>query len=86
MALAALDLLARVIAASVGFTDRSSMTPAFAQALDGEVGRDVSFNDGRRSLEFVTACYHSSRTGQPVDLPIAADHPLYSGWLPDFQR
>ena len=30
MALAALDLLARVIAASVGFTDRLSMTPAVA--------------------------------------------------------
>ena len=32
MALAALDLLARVIAASVGFTDRPSMTPAVAPA------------------------------------------------------
>ena len=32
MALAALDLLARVIAASVGFTDRLSMTPAVAPA------------------------------------------------------
>ena len=33
MALAALDLLARVIAASVGFTDRLSMTPAGGAAL-----------------------------------------------------
>ena len=32
MALAALDLLARVIAASVGFTDRPSMTPAVGPA------------------------------------------------------
>ena len=33
MALAALDLLARVIAASVGFTDRLSMTPAVGSPL-----------------------------------------------------
>ena len=77
------NVLAGVPAARSGY---AGMFAAFAQALDGDIRRDVSLDDGRRSLEFVTACYHSSRTGQPVDLPIAADHPLYSGWLPDFQR
>ena len=42
----------------------------------------VSIADARPSLELVTAAYHSSRTGQAVQLPIGRDHPLYRGWLP----
>ena len=41
----------------------------------------VSIEDARRSLELLTAAYHSTRTGQAVQLPIARDHPLYGGWL-----
>ena len=42
----------------------------------------VTLADARRSLELVTAAYHSQRTGQPVKLPLPADHPLYESWLP----
>jgi predicted dehydrogenase len=42
----------------------------------------VTLADARRSLELLTAIYHSSQTGQPVDLPIEADHPRFEGWLP----
>lgn len=55
---------------------------AIADALDGRPGAEVTLTDGRRSLEFVTAVYHSARTGVPVSLPLDADHPLYAGWLP----
>lgn len=43
----------------------------------------VTLADARRSLELVTAAYHSARTGQPTPLPITADHPLYRSWLPE---
>ena len=41
----------------------------------------VSIEDARRSLELLTAAYHSTRTGQAVHLPIGDDHPLYGGWV-----
>ena len=55
---------------------------ALADALDGHPGREVTLEDGRRSLEFVTAVYASARSGQPVVLPLPHDHPMYDGWLP----
>lgn len=58
------------------------MFAAVADALDGRPGREVTLADGRRSLEFVTAVYSSARGGAVESLPIAADHPLYDGWLP----
>lgn len=60
----------------------AGMFEALALALDGKTGHEVTLADGRRSLEFVTACYHSARMGGPVALPIGADHPLYGSWLP----
>ena len=55
---------------------------AVADALEGRPGREVTLLDGRRSLEFVTACYASARDGRPVTLPLGPDHPLYGSWLP----
>ena len=42
----------------------------------------VTLADARRSLELVTALYHSAATGNVVHLPIAHDHPCYRGWHP----
>ncbi len=42
----------------------------------------VTLADSRQSLELLTAIYHSSQTGRSVALPLAADHPRYTGWLP----
>jgi len=72
-------VLARVGEVKTGY---AGMFAAVADALAGRGGRDVTPEDGRRSLEFVTACYHSARTGQRVDLPLGADHPLYASWVP----
>ncbi len=55
---------------------------AVADALDGNPNAAPSLQDGRRSLEFVTAVYDSARNGQPVDLPLGSEHQLYSGWQP----
>ncbi|MEM6384978.1 MAG: Gfo/Idh/MocA family oxidoreductase [Pseudomonadota bacterium] len=59
-----------------------AMLIAISEHLDGRVANPVLLDDGRRSIEFVTAAYHSARTLQPVSLPLNVDHPLYAGWLP----
>lgn len=53
----------------------------FHAALAGGASVPVTLDDARRSLELVTAVYHSARTGAPVELPLAPDHPGYGGWL-----
>lgn len=60
----------------------AGMFAAVADALAGKGGREVTLQDGRRSLEFVTAVYHAARTGRPVTLPLDSPHPLYHGWMP----
>lgn len=54
----------------------------FHAALAAQAEPPVTLADARRSLELVTAAYHSARTGTEVRLPIAPSHPLYRGWLP----
>lgn len=73
------EVLAGVAEAQTGY---AGMFTALADALDGNGGCEVSLEDGRRSLEFVTAVYASARSGLPVELPIGADHPMYGSWLP----
>lgn len=51
------------------------------RALRGEGGAPT-LKEARRSIEFVTAVYASARSGQPVELPLSNDHPLYGGWVP----
>lgn len=73
------NVLANMGEVPAGYT---GMFAALSEALDGEGGREVTLDDGRRSLEFVTAVYASARSGQPVSLPLGPDHPMYGGWLP----
>jgi predicted dehydrogenase len=54
----------------------------FHEALTTGGPLPVTMADARRSLEIVTAFYHSSRTRTEVRLPIGPDHPLYRGWAP----
>jgi predicted dehydrogenase len=54
----------------------------FHDALTGSAALPVTSADSRRSLELVTAFYHSSATGQDVPLPIGPGHPLYESWVP----
>ena len=48
----------------------------------GSAPPPVTLEDAHRSLALVTAMYYSAATGTPVELPLARDHPAYSGWLP----
>ncbi len=67
-----------------GQKDRfAGLFAAIADALGGDDARAVTFDDARRSVELVTAIYASARAGVPVKLPLAADHKLYHGWVPD---
>lgn len=43
----------------------------------------VTTTDSRRSLEIVTAFYHSSAAHEEVRWPIGPDHPRYRSWLPE---
>jgi predicted dehydrogenase len=51
-------------------------------ALEGSGVLPVTLADARRSLELITALYHSAETGMSVTLPIGASHPKYRGWRP----
>lgn len=54
----------------------------FHDALVGAGPLPVTSADSRRSLELVTAFYHSSATNEDVVLPIGPGHPLYESWVP----
>jgi len=54
----------------------------FYEALRHDAASPVTLHDARMSLELITALYSSSRTNQPVELPIGPNHPMYGGWLP----
>ncbi len=73
----------RILAeAPSGEVDFAGQFADFAEALESRRHFAVSLDDARRSLELVTALFHSSETGETVPLPIGADHPRYSGWGP----
>ena len=54
-----------------------------ANKLDGKSSDEVTLLDARKSLEFVTAVYDSSRQGKNIHLPIDKDNPFYNSWLPN---
>ena len=53
---------------------------AYHAALATNGALPVTLADARRSLELVTALYHSAANGTVVTLPIGSDHPSYNGW------
>jgi predicted dehydrogenase len=55
---------------------------AYAAALDAGAPVPVTLADARRSLEMITAFYHSAETGLPVSLPLGPSHPRYASWRP----
>lgn len=72
-------LLATLPVLEDGYTRQFEL---FHEALLAGTEPPVTLQDARRSLELVTAAYHSQRSGQPVSLPLGPDHPLYGSWLP----
>lgn len=72
-------VLAQVAPGPVGF---AGFLEAAAEALAGRPGREVTAEDGRRSIELVSAIYQSAREGRAVSLPLDRTAPLYAGWAP----
>ena len=61
----------------------SGMFNEIANKLDNKSSDEVDLADARKSLEFVTAVYQSSRQNKNIKLPIEKDNPLYNSWLPN---
>ena len=61
----------------------SGMFNEIANKLDNKSSDEVGLTDARKSLEFVTAVYQSSRQNKNIKLPIEKDNPLYNSWLPN---
>lgn len=57
-----------------------------AMHIQGEPNRAVSMEDGRRSIELVTAIYQSARENKNIALPLDASTRLYDGWAPEQQQ
>lgn len=55
---------------------------AIADCLNGTASNKVSLQDGRRSIELVTAIYQAARSQSSIALPLGPDTPYYDGWLP----
>lgn len=80
LAQAAIDrVLAEVEVPPAGYI---GLFTAIADALDGQRGLEVTLEDGRRSLEFVSAVYASARQRRPIELPLTPAHANYDGWSP----
>jgi predicted dehydrogenase len=60
----------------------AGMFDEIANKLNGTISDEVTLLDARKSLEFVTAVYSSSRHNKDVKLPINKNDPLYNSWLP----
>ncbi len=60
----------------------AGMFEEIANKLNGTTSDEVTLLDARKSLEFVTAVYDSSRQGKNISLPINKDNSLYNSWLP----
>ncbi|MBI1219407.1 MAG: gfo/Idh/MocA family oxidoreductase [Rhodobacteraceae bacterium] len=65
-----------------GLTGFAGFLQATADALEGDATQAVSAEDGRRSIELVTAIYSAARSGQAITLPLGPEAPLYAGWVP----
>jgi predicted dehydrogenase len=55
----------------------------YHRALESGGALPVTLDDARRSLELITALYHSADLGCEVMLPITPDHPKYEDWRPE---
>jgi predicted dehydrogenase len=51
----------------------------FFTALQEGKEPPVTIDDARRSIEFIAAAYHSSESGERVELPLGRQHPKYYG-------
>ena len=53
-----------------------------ANNLEGKKSNEVNLNDGRKSIEFVTAVYKSFNEDKNIILPIEKESIYYKSWIP----
>ncbi|KZM48784.1 Gfo/Idh/MocA family oxidoreductase [Labrenzia sp. OB1] len=73
------EVVASVCEVKCGF---AGFFKAIGEALGGVPGNEVTLEDGRRSIELVTAIYQAARSGGQVSLPLGTASGLYRGWTP----
>ena len=61
----------------------AGMFDQIANKLDGKNCDVVTLMDARKSIEFVTAVYESSRANKVIKFPLDKESPLYNSWLPN---
>jgi len=54
-----------------------------ANNLEGKKSNEVNLNDGRKSIEFVTAVYKSFNEDKNIILPIEKESIYYKSWIPE---
>ena len=54
----------------------------FSDALRTGGMPPITLEDARSIFQTITAMYYSAQTRQVVELPLHANHPKYTGWLP----
>jgi predicted dehydrogenase len=73
-----------IVAAHSGALPRfAGYLEAVADHLAGRPSAAVRLQDGRASIELVTAIYAAARSGEAVSLPLGEAHPLRHGWQPE---
>ncbi|MBY6201723.1 Gfo/Idh/MocA family oxidoreductase [Maritalea mobilis] len=72
-----------IVANAKGHVGFAGYFEALAAAIAGDPSRCVSFEDGRRSIELVSAIYAAARSGNTVSLPLHAQDPIRAGWQPE---
>lgn len=65
-----------------GLSGFAGFFEALADALENDGTLAVSAEDGRQSIELVSAIYQAARENRSISLPLTADNELYSGWKP----
>jgi predicted dehydrogenase len=70
--------LAGVTLGEEGYTEQFA---GYHASLTTGAPLPITWADGRRSIEVLTALYHSAKVGQKVALPLGTSHPAYKGWL-----
>ena len=70
-----------LIGAPTGEEGYTEQFAGFHDSLTSGRELPITLADGRRSIELLTALYHSAKTGERTQLPLRADHPAYKGWL-----
>ncbi len=63
----------------------AGMFDEIANKLDGSKSDEVTLLDARKSIEFVTAVYTSSRQNKNIHLPLKKNNPFYNSWIPNIK-